>query len=120
MAERDQEKKLDELFESLKVFKDCNMGEFVDIFGVKHNPNLPLYANLYILKQYFDYYTMLDSILNRNALFATIGMNFAYYYSLRRILHPDTHYFARFPRTALFYSIYIYGVYLMSRGQFES
>ena len=94
------------------------MEEFTDIFGIRFNPNLPLFANLYILKQYFDYYTMLDSQLNRNAMFATVGMNFAYYYSLRRILHPDTFHFARFPRTALFYGIYVYGVYLLSKDKF--
>lgn len=42
----------DELEEELKVFKDCSVRELIEIFGIKTNVELPLYVNLWILREY--------------------------------------------------------------------
>ena len=59
------------------------MEEFEDIFGPKYNPNLPLYVNLFVLREQNAYFTMVDAITNKNAMPIIIGTNTIWYYFLR-------------------------------------
>ena len=49
--EAQQTMTIEDAMEELKVFKDCTLEEFEDIFGVEPNLDLPLYANLYKMKE---------------------------------------------------------------------
>ena len=42
----------EDLEEELKVFKDCSVRELIEIFGIKTNTELPLFVNLWILREY--------------------------------------------------------------------
>ena len=45
-----------ELSKQFKVFHDPTFAEFIEIVGVSINPELPLFAQLYILKQISLFY----------------------------------------------------------------
>ena len=45
----------EQLFEEFKVFKDCTITEFLDIFGRKYNEELPLYSQLFIVREQAKY-----------------------------------------------------------------
>jgi len=46
-----QEKNLEEISQELKVFKDVDTMQFFRIFGPVFDPKLPLFANLFILRE---------------------------------------------------------------------
>jgi hypothetical protein len=46
-----------EVSEQFKAFRDPSFHEFTQIVGKEHDPELPLYAQLYILKEEMAFYT---------------------------------------------------------------
>ena len=70
----------DEMYEELKVFKDCSIKEFEEIFGPDCNTDLPLYANLFKLREQLTYYNMAVSITNSNIMPFIIAANSMWYY----------------------------------------
>ena len=51
-----EEPDLEDHTSELKVFRDPTFTEFVEIFGSTHNPDLPLFAQLYICKEMLQFY----------------------------------------------------------------
>lgn len=47
---------IEDLSQEFKVFRDPTYQEFIEIVGNKYNPNLPLFAQLYILKEMLQFY----------------------------------------------------------------
>jgi len=74
---------MEEVWDELKCFKDCTIEEFEDIFGIKCNTNLPLYVNMFILKEMYAFYFMVDALTNRFTVPAVMGLNTLWYYYLR-------------------------------------
>jgi len=83
---KEQEEKMEEMYEQLKVFKDCTFEEFQNIFGPKFDESLPLYSNLYALKTFNEYVSLVELMTHKNSLISIIGMNLVYYYALRSTL----------------------------------
>jgi len=106
---------IEEVYEELKCFKDCTIEEFEDIFGVKCNTSLPLYVNMYILKEMNAFYFMVDAVTNRFTVPAVIGLNTAWYYYLRYTQTQNkTIKFSRVGRTAfitLLYNLLTFSLY---------
>lgn len=46
----------EDLTNELKVFRDPTFNDFVQIVGTQHNPELPLFAQLYICKEMLQFY----------------------------------------------------------------
>lgn len=102
---------IDELYEELKCFKDCTIAEFEDIFTSKANSKLPLFANLYILREQYNYYSMTEMAANKYTYPMVIGMNTAWYYFLRRKLPTRTTQFTSIPRSAALMLLWNIGSY---------
>ena len=97
-----------DLHEELKVFKDCSIREFVDIFGTEPNPELPLFTNIWLLRERVRYDALLEGLSVQYALFATIGLNFFWYYAyLKKRYIGQTLRFCRFPRTIMIFGLYM-------------
>lgn len=77
-----------------KVFRDPSFKEFIDIVGVEYNKDLPLFAQLYIIKEVLQFYQ-----LNQNKTFATLSLlnivlNISYFYFNRKILFRKVPFFS--------------------------
>jgi hypothetical protein len=53
--EKADEFTLEEIREQFKVFKDPTFQEFIQIVGTSYNGDLPLFAQLYILREYHQF-----------------------------------------------------------------
>ena len=42
---------IEDISKEFKVFRDPTFAEFIEIVGPKYNPDLPLFAQLYIVKE---------------------------------------------------------------------
>ena len=105
-----QNQQMDEVYEEFKVFKDCSVQEFEDLFGPKYNDALPLYVNLYILREQQRYINLVDQNSNRYCAPTVIALNTFYYFMRQKSMLNQTFIFARFGRTALltlFYQIMV-------------
>jgi len=102
---------MEEVYQELKVFKDCTIEEFEDIFGNECNTNLPFYVNLYKLKEQYAYNELVDSKTNTYCMPAVILMNTAWYYYLRRTQPNTTLRFTSLKRTmglTLLYNVVVH------------
>lgn len=52
----DDIKERHEVENEFKVFRDPTFADFIKIFGKSYNPDLPLYAQLYVLKEILAFY----------------------------------------------------------------
>ena len=66
--------------EELKVFKDCTVKQFVEIFGAACDPKLPLFVNLYLLREVRRYLDAGTRESLKNAVPSVLAMNFFWYY----------------------------------------
>ena len=98
---------MDDIKEDLKVFRDCTVDEFMNIFGPRCDQNMPLFANLFILRESWQYNRYLTSEAVKFSIPVTVGLNTLYYFMLRRYYIGKSFRFNRFARTlALFSSFF--------------
>jgi len=95
-----------ELYEELKVFKDCTFREFLFIIGMDFNPSLPLYANLYILKEMMMFGRFFENEVTKYQVPGTILGNFAFYYGARWAMPGAPIKFVSIIRTLLIFWAY--------------
>ena len=69
---------LNELQGQFKVFHDPNFTEFVQIVGKEFDDELPLFAQLYILKEIQAFYTYADN----KAFLPLLGLNMVTHFAL--------------------------------------
>lgn len=84
--EAQQTMTLEDAMEELKVFKDCTVTEFEDIFGAKPNLDLPLYVNLFKMREQASMFLLMETLSNKYTVPGVIAMNFAYYYQMKRLM----------------------------------
>ena len=86
------------------MFHDPNFEEFINIVGHKYNPDLPLFSQLYILKQIMAFYHMSYSM----AFVPAIALNFtaqvAYYLFNNRYMYRSSVRLFSFWRIFAFYA----------------
>ena len=95
------------------MFRDCSISDFEDIFSPEYNPHLPLYVNLWILREQYAYFSMVDSVANKNAVPWIIGLNTVAYYFLRKINPGTTIRYAKIPRTLFLTALFNFVGYTM-------
>ena len=92
------------------MFKDCTPRELVDIFGAKPERKLPLFVNLWLVREHVRYHTLIEGMSVQYALFATVGLNFFWYYAyLKKRYLGQTLYFSLFPSTLFIFCMYMWG-----------
>lgn len=64
----------DDLQQQFKVFRDPSFNDYVKIVGREFNPELPLFAQLYIVKQYMQFYTLVYN----HSFVPMVGFNMAF------------------------------------------
>lgn len=98
-----------EIYDELKVFKDCTMEEFEDIFGSACNTELPLYVNLFKFREQVAFSTIVLAKSTQYLVPFVIIANTLRYYQLKRTMVGQTIYFNSIGRTiglALFFSYF--------------
>lgn len=87
----------------LKVFRDPTFNDFIQIVGTQYDPDLPLFAQLYICKEMLQFYQV-----NQNRSFLglcvfNILANAGYFLFTRRLLYKKQVALFSIPRVVLFF-----------------
>ncbi|CDW79965.1 UNKNOWN [Stylonychia lemnae] len=82
----------DDISQEFKVFKDPTFTDFIKIVGTNYNQELPLYAQLYILREILQFYQLHQNqqffqIIGFNVLFNLAYYFFNYKFLLRRHIY---------------------------------
>ena len=96
---------MEDISKEFKVFRDPTFNEFISIVGTKYNQDLPLFAQLYILKEILQFYQ-----LNQNQTFLSlcllnISFNMAYFYFNYKLLFKRATPFFSLPRIFLIFVV---------------
>ena len=102
----EQQHKLEELQEDMKVFKDCAIDEFIQIVGPQYDKHMPLFANLYILREHHIYHHLIHREALKYSIPVTVGLNFAWYYGMRRYYRGQPFMFNRITRTFTLFALF--------------
>lgn len=97
---------MQELYDELKVFRDCSIEEFEDIFGDECNTDLPLFANLYKFREQINYWRLVSAESCQYTLPFMLLSNTAYYYHLRHLFPGTFVKFASLPRSMALFFVY--------------
>ena len=76
----------EELREQFKVFRDPNFQEFLQITGTKHNPDLPLFAQLFVLREARAFKAFVQEHLWMSYLGSNIAIQLCYFLFQRKYM----------------------------------
>eukprot|EP00347_Sterkiella_histriomuscorum_P008086 403346424 len=88
-----------------KVFKDPTFSDFIKIFGKTYNKDLPLYAQLYIIKEILGFYQFHTNQSLLSLIGLNILMNVGYYFFNYRYLFKRNTQFYSLPRVIIMFMI---------------